>query len=236
MENIELKLLRGLPIEVSDIGHIHPLTLDQFAKVGEVKYMQFISCILFDKESMQIDGVDLNKLETITLLSMHDEMFRNVFCEALSLFLKDNVYLDIPNLVFRVRSTNKEITLELYQQIVEIVKEQNFIKNKVNQEEQYIPHDDKAKELIEKLKEIKSRIKEQNFEESIGLTDIISIVASYSRDLNILNIWGLTIYQLYVEYIRLMMRDNYESQFAMMLQGADVKSSEMKHWASKLNK
>lgn len=235
MNDMQLRLLRGLTIKIGDLCDIHPLTIDAISLIGESLYNKYLATIIFNQDNLEIDGEKLNKLETLSIYCFQSNELRTTFCEALKFLSKENVNFHSDGFFYFGSLAEKRIlTFELYQEIIEVVKKQNFMKDKV-EEEEYIPHDDIARELIDKLKKIKQQIKEQNSEEGLDIGDIVSIVACYSNDLNILNVWHLTVYQLYTVYMRLMMKDGYDSKFSMVLQGADIDSSELLHWARKAN-
>jgi hypothetical protein len=235
--DMDLKLLRGLPIEVYRFGKIHPLKLDEISKIGELKYNQYLSSIIFNQETLKIEGKKLSKFETLMVCSLSDETFRNVIIHALHILFKEEIHLHQGGF-FYLGDINHQriITPEIYEEIVRLVKQQNFIKDNKEEEEQFNPHDEKAAKLIEKLKHFRQKVKEKNAEEGLNLSDIISIVATYSGNLNMFNVWDLTVYQLYTIYIRLMMKENYETQIYLLPHSSDPNSSELKnHLASKIN-
>ncbi len=61
---------------------------------------------------------------------------------------------------------------------------------------------------------------------------IVSAVSTKSNSINKLNVWDLTLHQLYDEFDRLQIIDGYNTSLAAMMQGAEIK--DLKHWASKV--
>lgn len=235
MSDVELKLLLGLPIEIAGVGKLYPLTLREISTIGETEYNKLISISTFKQEDLEIDGRKLTPFESVLVYTIHDENFRKLFVESLSKFFKEQVHFHFESGLFYLGSLqdSRLITEEKYNEIVEVVKRQNFIKDSQKEEEEFNPFDEKAAEFAAQIKKFRQKVKERNQEGGLNLRDIISIVASYSQSYNLFNIFDLTIFQLYETYIRLMMRDNYESQFAVYLQGAEIK--DMKHWARKID-
>lgn len=138
----------------------------------------------------------------------------------------------------------EEITLihrENFDSIVEAVKVLNFLKKpieKKNREEN--PADDATKQLLEqmkkneeKVKKIKQREREDDGDDAdIDISDIISAVTVKSNSINKLNVWKLTLFQLYDEYARLELIDNYDFSIKAMMAGAE--KIDLKHWSSRL--
>jgi len=230
MDDLSLKLLAGQPIDIG-IGKIHPLTLREIMNIGEITYNQYLSILLFNKTLLQQEELkQLSDFEVFSVYCFYNESFRNLSFKALELFFKETPLITKEGVVFfdKQRVFNESA----FNQMRLVLKKQNYLKDE--SEKEFKPANDKARELQEKLKQIKSKIKEQNKNDGLNLSDIISIVSAYLPNVNIFNVWDLTVYQLYELYIRLIMKDKYESEFAIYLQGEDPKKLDLKHWASKI--
>ncbi|MGV4321317.1 hypothetical protein [Bacillus mojavensis] len=100
------------------------------------------------------------------------------------------------------------------------------------------PVDEETRQLMEQMEKNRAKvakakkITQQNSDDDVDIADIISAVSSKSNSLNKLNIWDLTLYQLYDEYARLELIDNYDFSIRAMMAGAE--RIELKHWSSKL--
>jgi len=73
-------------------------------------------------------------------------------------------------------------------------------------------------------KKIEGKKKKQQSDDGDGeidISDIISAVSSKSHSINKLNVWQLTLYQLYDEYARLELIDNYDFSIRAMMAGAE---------------
>jgi hypothetical protein len=233
-QDLELKLLSGSAIEIDGVGFLHPLKLQEISQIGELKYNQFLSAITYKHEPIVIENKQLSPFEVLLVYCYHDQLYKDVFFNALKNIFKEDIHLHEGGFFYLGRLSEKRIIDESkFDQMKAIIKKQNFIKD-VELEQEYKPHSDKVAEYIEKMKKIKAKLQKQNAEEGLNLSDIISIISAYSPNINMFNVWDLTVYQLYTLYLRLMMKDNYESQFQLMLQGADIKSSDIKHWATKI--
>lgn len=242
-----LSLQKGSPINIG-ICKIHPLTLDEIEQLGEFKYNQFLHYLMLDKTSFDLQNVNEEELEKIKQMTTYDIMLihsyriveiRELICEALSTFIRETVnYSPFDGGYFYVGEDefDKVITSEIYEDIKHVLQKQNYLQDK-KEEKEFKPANDKAAELAEKMKKMKEKLKKQNSEEGLHLSDIVSIVANYSNDVNILTVWKLNIFQLHEALVRISMWDDYHDK-RMILPHMDEggrKSLDLKHWATKIN-
>lgn len=126
-----------------------------------------------------------------------------------------------------------------FDDIVYIVKLQNYIeKPNITETDDSNPADEETRKLMEHMKKMNNKVEEVKKKQSasdnqeIDISDIISAVSSKSNSINKLNIWDFTLYQLYDEYARLELIDNYDfSVKAIISNGAKIK---LNHWSSKI--
>ena len=129
---------------------------------------------------------------------------------------------------------------ENFDDIVNVVKLQNYLEKPSSKEElEENPADEEARKLMEHMRKMREKVeakknaqKSQDSDANIDISDIISAVSSKSNSINRLNIWDLTLYQLYDEYARLELIDNYDFSIRAMMAGAE--KIDLKHWSSKL--
>lgn len=133
----------------------------------------------------------------------------------------------------------KVVNRDNFDDIVEAVKLQNYLKRpKENKDEDINPADEETKKLMERMKELNEKVKEkkrqqtQGEDEEINISDIVSAVTAKSNSINKLNVWDHTLYQLYDEYARLELIDNYDFSIRAMMAGAE--KIDLKHWSSKI--
>ena len=232
----EMELLKGKPIDLG-ICKVHPLTLNEIVELTEEKYNQALSLITFNKSRLDIKDEELNKLTDYQILlayCYHNHEIRDLFFESIEIFLKEPIHLHELGFFYLGELEEQRIIDENgLKQIQEVVKKQNFLSTE--EEKAMKPANDKAAELIEKMKKIKEKLAKQNREDELHLSDIISIVACYSDGINLFNVWDLTVYQLYIAYLRLIMWDDYHSKYILLPHVTDSSSLDLKHWATKIN-
>jgi hypothetical protein len=91
--------------------------------------------------------------------------------------------------------------------------------------------------LLERMKHDREKPKKNNFKENINIESIISSVA-WCGTSNIIDIWNLTIYQLYDGYSRLSTKDNYDKTMSAIYAGtieSDKINQEQIYWAKVFN-
>lgn len=124
------------------------------------------------------------------------------------------------------------INRDNFDDVVNMIQLQNNPEKSASDEDDYNPSNELAKSIAEKLKRSKEIVEKSKALESDGdgltIPDIISAVSAMSNSLNKLNIWDLTIYQLYDEFARLTKIDNYRLQIQASMWSSDI---EIEHWS-----
>jgi len=124
-----------------------------------------------------------------------------------------------------------------FDEVIQVMKLQNGIA-KVNKEDIENPADEETRKLMEQMKENREKVnrmkslEQPDGDDSIDIADIISAVSSKSNSINKFNIWDLTLYQLYDEYGRLELIDNYDVSVRAIMAGAE--KVELNHWSGKI--
>ena len=200
--DINLRLLAGMSIDINNLGILTPLKLKEITSLGESNYNELLSVLLIDKEN--IDGLkdqEISNLELLMVYSYQNIEFREKVLKALKIFLNDEFFMSNEGIFFC-----KDFILdkEPFDDFQYVLKCANYIENK--KEPDYIPGNERARKFMEKLKLSKQNIKKP---ETMNLHSIISGIAWKSNNTNIINIFDLTIYQLYNAYYRLENIDNY---------------------------
>lgn len=244
----ELKLLKGDPIEVVKDLYVYPLKLKEIAEIGEEEYNSLLSTIMLNKSILsKLEGNDvpkseieklyeLNDLEFILCISLYFPHFFQKFIQGLAIFLKSNIEVtpDMDVIVINEDKYKFHLDNQLFLSIKQVIAKQNYIKHQ--NETSYKPANAKAQALLEKMNKIKENIQSKNKEEGLSLKTVISIVSNYSENLNMFSIWDLTVYQLYESYSRLILWDNYHSQYMHLPHMDESGIKNLKHWAIDINK
>ncbi len=230
----KLKLLAGdEKIEVDGIVFKQPKLRD-IKDIGLQVYYAYISFLLVSAEEYLIsikreDLIPFFKQHNLTMFDIYrDNPYeRQLFIEALSFFIDGEIVFK--NGEFLINNTNI-INKEIYQKILEIIAEINCLK--VNKQQETYANE-KARKIAEKIQQAKRKRSNVQSKDSVSLPDIISAVASRKESLNLLNIWDLTIYQLYDHYNRLIAEDEFDIHaMNYAYWGGEFKA---KHWSKQLD-
>jgi hypothetical protein len=236
--DIKLKLLSGEPIEVTSVGLVSPLTLRQIARIGYLEYITHLNLFVIDKKDFIqeefIEEVDLPLFSM--MIAFADQDFLDYMTKAFSIFL--NVKLialkEHLMLVSEDPHLNIQITSDNFDDLRQVIQWQNGINDRTASQEIKFKND-RAKLILEKLQKAQAEVDKQKRKENSDLdfADIISAIASKSFSLNKLNVFDLTVYQMYDEFRRLDLIDNYGVAVQAMMQGA--KNIDLKHWTTKIS-
>lgn len=246
--DIKLNLLAGEPISFGDDILVKPVKLKDIKKIGISKYMHYLSILLLDNEQLQeiglikksnIGKVEIKPFNVFMMFYFFNKDVFDLFLDAVKFFMQIND-IDVEQetkqrLVLYANTKNKKVKYidgNNFEEFKEILMYQNYRKD--IKDAKFKPANKKAEELMKKRDEVKKQINDKSKEKALDLSDIISIVSTYSENINIMNVWDLTVYQLYHTYIRLIVLDEYQSGFHAKLHSAEPDKIKIEHWAKKV--
>jgi hypothetical protein len=99
---------------------------------------------------------------------------------------------------------------------------------------------DEIKTANAKAEEIKNKILkgQQLLNKKMGLDvsfgDLVSVLAANGNNLNIINIWDLTMYQFNNQFARMQMIEDYDLNIRSLLAGAKKEDIQLKHYIRKI--
>lgn len=239
----DLLLMSDKPITINQID-VYPLKVRDVLVIGEDKYHQLLQILLMEKNQF-LDLIINEELksffENIPLYDLYlffcqnDKSFHYLLSEAFKTFTGKGISVD-DDFGIHIENNGKVIPVDqdTLISIREVIKKQNFLKN--GEDNSYKPATNKAQELLERMKKAKEKIQKENKEDSLKLSDIVSIVSCYGNDINILTVWDLTIYQLYMVYLRLIIWDDYQTKQLMLPHVTDAKQLNLQHWSTSIDK
>lgn len=238
-EHLKLKLLAGLPIEVPNVGEIKPKTLKEIINHGYDKYVTYLNFFSFTKEDfIKSEYLDEVKLPLFTLLlAFSDDEFKTYMKEAIHFFTGIEVEILLEQLLVIPKKNNPNflISSENFEDFRQVIRWQNGLDDETNPTGDLKFKNDRTRKIAEKLKKSQAEVDKQKRKEGKGdldFSDIVSAIASKSFSLNKITVFDLTMYQVYDEYKRLDLIDNYQLSIQAMMLGA--KGDNLKHWSSKI--
>lgn len=219
-------LLSSEPIKLQNVGSVVSPTLRNISSIGGYDtYQYYLTILLLDLKKYLII---IGKPEQYELISEEDKLKINIFdlltlneqsClllqNVLNFFIKENVRYSQENKCYIVQDNEKNvgtITKENYKNICDLICQRNCVKS--NQEEDLSKiRSKKALEILEKLKKGRTeKEKQSKTDKNMELGNIISAVANKSQSLNMLNIWDLTVFQIWDCFARLNNNNIYDIQ------------------------
>lgn len=237
--DIELKLLAGLPVEIKGVGLFHNPKIREIIDLGESKYNYYLSSIFLSRKQVQNADENLNDFELLFAICYHNKEFQEIFFNALKFFFKEeDVGLDTDNqsifFYFGEKKENRRITQDNFDEIKKLIRVANFLEE--SEKEEFNPINEKAKEIIAKF--LKNKEKLPKIKEKMNLHSILSGIAWKSKNLNIFNVFDLTLYQLYDGFYRMDVIDYYQSTIQGLNAGTiDGSKIDLKkiHWTKIIN-
>ena len=240
--DMNLKLLRGKPIEIEMVGKVYPITLNDIVDITIEKYYQFLSLLCVDKISIQkllnIDD-EIGVFEFIYINCIKNDEYKNFILEALEYFLREKIGLCDYGFYVGFIENNKIINEQIFEEIVKIIKLQNCLVSKV-EKEKYKPVNERARKILEKLKKdqlTREKIKQRQANEdgeSLDLFDLVSILSAYGNNINIFNIWDLTFFQFNNQFNRMKILKDCETNIQILMHTTEPDKVEYQHWLSKI--
>lgn len=244
--DIQMKLLSGQTMNVGDIP-IKPFTLESVTEIGYMEFQNNVNLMMLTLDDM-INAVEDFEVNAMLKANKHEykvfdmytaspEMSDVLIGSLKMIFRTSEVYLegsDMNNL--RISIDDKYIIdRNNFDEIVKVVEVQNNPSVSSDSEDEYNPSNAVAKSIADKIQKGKDKVNKSKAMESggegINLADMISAVSTMSNSINKLNIWDLTIYQLYDEFARLNKIDNYKLQIQASMWASDM---EIEHWSEPL--
>jgi len=231
-EELEIRLLKGSEVIIEGIK-IKPLTLKEIVDdIGYDEYSRLLRVLGVDKSMLSEAPKDvLDQIENFDIFISDSNLMTLLIAFLKKILKHESVFFieENQNIEIRYDDNLAWITRYNYDKIAKLLRKMYCIQ--FEKEQEYNPFNDKARELIEKIKKKNKeldRIK-KNQGEDVTLISIISGVAWKSTNTNIFDVFNLTVFQLYDAYYRLEIVDNYDNTMAGIYAGTiDAKKTNMK--------
>lgn len=201
----EWYLVSGSDIPCADGLSIRQPTLREFKDQPGLlhQYYAYINIfsltkkMLSDQLGIQLP-VDAQDDMTVFDILMAITQLREQLLDALAFYIRDGVSYDEERHAFR---TGKGVWIDgtNYDTVRGIILTSNCIDNSFESPPKFA--NERARKIYEKIqKGRETAVKTKKGGSNLGLPNVISKLSSKSSSYNLLNIWGLTIYQLYDQF------------------------------------
>lgn len=219
------ELLSPDPIQIQRVGGILSPTLRSISKIGINTYQYYLTILLMDLKTYfamiqqeeqfgLLSDEDKAQMNVFDLLTM-DDKFAELLQNVLNFFIAENVVWSEKNnafLIYEGENVIGAITKKIYPQICDLICQRNCIKSSLEEDLSKVKSK-KALEIMKKLQKGRTeKAKATKSDKNMELGNIISAVANKSQSLNIINIWELTVYQVWDCFSRLSNNSIYDIQ------------------------
>ena len=251
------KLLLNKPIKINGVGYFHNPTINEILDLdcGFKTYNQWISILCISKFEIQrminseeeVSSFDfiyfncLNELmqEFQNNVILDENSIKNTVLISLSYFFKEDVNVGDGHFYIGNLDEGRIINKDVFDDIVYILKKQNYIKDKSDKKFKSDIAKQKYDELLkarEKIanfgkKEIKKEIIKDDLYKKSEWINIMSSLGAKHPSINLFNVGNLTIYQLIDQFKRINMIDGYSIAIDSLLAGANKEEVEIIHWS-----
>ena len=198
-------LISGSPFRCGEFL-VYPPVLANIRDAGYETYRGFLSLFLmsqrdiFNLFELKVDE-SVSSLSPIQLITIIPQL-RATLLGSLSFFLRCNVCYS--HEVGFFTEDGRSLSLTQILDIRKVILEFCNVEDNIEQEP-LVFASEKARRLYEKAQAGRAKLKGKSGvrDVDIELPNLIAAVSAYSPTYNLLNIWGLTVYQLYDQFSRL---------------------------------
>lgn len=199
-------LISGAPVNCGKT-RVYPPRLGDIREIGYDSYREYVSLLLMDREGYAelFKVKDVAALEQWTTMQLitYTPPLRATLLQALSFFLHSDVcysddvgyFIDGKPVVYLTLDD-----LSTYRSII-----LRFCNIEDTSDQQQVTYRNaRAKRTYEKIQKCKAKKRKQSAgDKNMELPNLIAAVSAFSATYNLLNIWGLTVYQFYDQFTRL---------------------------------
>lgn len=217
----QLSLMSGENIFVPHVGTVRQPKLKEISYYesifGENSIASFLALIRLDVPSLidllgikkQLDQIDEEYKKDLVPFDIFisNQYCRESLSEGLSFFMLERLVFDNAQLIFWVVDDNGKVvgvvSRETFNELMKVI--MTITARKIPDTKPKIYKSQKAREIAEKLAEGRKQMSKSSGEDlQWSISNIISSICVGSNSYNLLNVFDLTLYQLYDQYDRLL--------------------------------
>lgn len=218
-------LLSPEPFRIQGVGGILSPKLKDIASIGINTYQYYLTVLLMDLKTClsmldreealtSLSAEYTAQVSVFDLLTANNRLASLLQC-ALSFFIEEEVVYSTEHKMFLVQKNHElvgTITKENYPQICDLICQRSCVQSDREDDVSKVKNK-KAMEIMNKLRQGRAeKAKRTKSDKNMELGNIISAVANKSHSLNIINIWELTVYQVWDCFLRLSNNNIYDIQ------------------------
>lgn len=202
----ELDLLSPEPFPLARAGHIRAPTLRQIASIGYDTYNAYLSLLSLRRDQLaNSSGLPLTAGDSPFVLITANPELCALFSTAFSFFMTEEVIFSEQHEIFLCMDAGAPVgTIEAsnYEDVCCCILQRNHVDSAPPSGKQF--HNEKAGEIYEKLQRAKEKAPKAQREKQAdtSLPNLISALCVQHNSINMINVWDLTVYQLYDQFLR----------------------------------
>ena len=204
-------LISGADISYKGICLLHPPHLDDIRRIGFDEYNSYIGFLTTDlNKYLSVSDISTDAVKGIPDLRIFDiwistTSMREHLKNAFSFFISGKIKFVPSYNAFKVTcgETIGIINRNNYLDVVSGILNLNCVNYEQGKQEELIFQDEESRKLYEQIQKAKKTGELKSEDKNFSLANLISSVASFGNGYNLINIWGLTVYQLYDQFYRL---------------------------------
>lgn len=231
-ESIELGLYSSKPIHVGEVP-VRSVSLDEIAEMGIPKFNGLLSLMcssLSDIPGVEFTG-DITYFDILISSAYEDKEMREKIYKAFELFIGEVPTIDAKNVSF-IFPSGYSINKENFKDIQTVIRIRNGITEK--SDDDYNPADEKARAVIERMKQLKKKVAKAKPETSnISFGELISATAA-GLQIPMWEIMRYDMYQFNDQLNRMRLFKDWDTNIQALVHGAKSEDVNLKHWLSRL--
>ena len=197
-------LVGGSDIPIAEGLHVRQPTLDDIRQpdVGSVRYQSYLSLLCMTAKDILANGLDglpqslLEHLHSFDLMVSIGDL-REAFAEALRFFVRERICFDEDASCFRTDG-GAVIDRSNYERVRNVILTVSCIKPPEPEAPKFTS--ERARKIFEKIKAGREKAAKSAQNRDLSLDNVISKLSSRHPSYNLLNIWGLTVWQLFDQF------------------------------------
>lgn len=201
-----LDLLSPAPYPLAQVGHVRSPALRQVASIGYETYNAYLSLLsLRDGQLIDASGPpDSAEAPLFARMTASPEL-RALLCAAFSFFLEEEAIFSEAHgciLCMEAEQPVGFIDASNYEDVCACILQRNHADGAQTSDRQF--RSKKAREIYEKLQRAKAKSPkpERDRQADTSLPNLISALCVQHNSINMCNVWDLTVYQLYDQFLR----------------------------------
>lgn len=213
--------------EIVDIGIDNYNAYINFLAMNVSRYLELADAEAFE-EYKGLPDEEKKQFLLFDLITLNDEMI-GVYTDTFSFFLSTNVIFNKKERAFLVYEQEQiigVINTVNFDMVCDYILQFNFLKNS---EKPVKCKNKDAQEILDKINAYKKKVQETGKRDSsLEISNIIFKLSSRHNSINILNVWDLTVYQLYAEFYEQIFR--YQNDIRAMNYAAYGGDFDISEW------